>query len=430
MAARTTNAPAVAARSGPHPTSSPGGPSVGVTLAAGDDRRHALVEAYRGVRAETERRAAPLSPEDQIVQSMPDASPTKWHRAHTTWFFEQFLLVPNLAGYRVFDERFAYLFNSYYVAAGPRHALPMRGLITRPGAEEVTAYRAHVDAAVARLLTTADEETFDALVPVVEIGLNHEQQHQELILTDILHAFAQNPTAPAYDKRWTWPSSSGDTDDVVTLDAGIRTVGNDGRGFMFDNEGPAHDVLLQPVRIGRRLVTNAEWLEFMAEDGYATASLWLSDGWAAVQAEAWTAPGYWRKRDGVWFTMTLSGLAPIDPSTPVCHVSYYEADAFARWAGKHLPTEAEWEVAARSGALDDAFGLVWQWTRSAYSPYPGYRATEGALGEYNGKFMINQMTLRGSSVATPAGHSRVTYRNFFYPPHRWQFTGLRLADCA
>jgi ergothioneine biosynthesis protein EgtB len=395
-----------------------------------DDRRRIWLDAYRAVRAETERRAAPLSPEDQVVQSMPEASPTKWHRAHTTWFFEQFLLVPNLAGYRVFDEQFAFLFNSYYVAAGPRHERPKRGLVTRPGAEEVTAYRAHVDAAVTRLITSADADALDNLVPVLEIGLNHEQQHQELILTDILHAFAQNPTAPAYDPHWRWPLPQPGADGFVALEGGICRIGNDGSGFMFDNEGPAHEVFIQPVRLARKLVTNAQWLEFMADDGYQTAALWLSDGWTAVQTDGWTAPCYWHKIDGVWFTMTLGGLKAIDPSAPVCHVSYYEADAFARWAGKHLPSEAEWEVAARTGALSDAFGFVWQWTRSAYAPYPGYRATAGALGEYNGKFMVNQMTLRGSSVATPAGHSRATYRNFFYPPHRWQFTGLRLAEYA
>jgi ergothioneine biosynthesis protein EgtB len=396
--------------------------------------RAAWRDAYQAVRAETERRVAPLTPEDQAIQSMPDASPTKWHRAHTTWFFEQFLLVPNLAGYKAFDERFAFLFNSYYVAAGPRHARPKRGLITRPAAREVADYRAHVDDAVARLIATADDATFATVKPVLEIGLNHEQQHQELLLTDILHAFAQNPTAPAYDVDWTWPDAPSDADNVrqgdgfVRLAGGIHRVGADGSGFRFDNEGPAHEVLLQPVRIARRLITNAEWLEFMADGGYATAALWLSDGWNTVATEGWTAPGYWEQIDGVWFAMTLGGLRPVDPSAPVCHVSYYEADAFARWSGRHLPTEAEWEVAARAGTLDDAFGLVWQWTRSAYAPYPGYRAAADALGEYNGKFMVSQMVLRGSSLATPAGHSRVTYRNFFYPPHRWQFTGLRLAD--
>ncbi len=393
-----------------------------------DDRRAVWRDAFRTVRAETERRAAPLTPEDQIIQSMPDASPTKWHRAHTTWFFEQFLLVPKLAGYRVFDERFAFLFNSYYVAAGPRHARPNRGLITRPDAAEVAAYRAHVDAAVARLIATATDAALDGILPILEIGLHHEQQHQELILTDILHAFAQNPTAPAYDAHWRLPAAQEDADEPFAIDGRIYRIGDEGSGFAFDNEGPAHEVLIQPVRLARSLVTNAEWLEFMAEGGYETATLWLSDGWNAVQAEGWTAPGYWRQVDGVWLAMTLGGLQAVDPSAPVCHVSYYEADAFARWAGKHLPTEAEWEVAARTGELADAFGLVWQWTRSAYAPYPGYRAAEGALGEYNGKFMVNQMVLRGSSVATPEGHARVTYRNFFYPSHRWQFTGLRLAD--
>jgi ergothioneine biosynthesis protein EgtB len=396
---------------------------------AGSERRRAnWLDAYRAVRTETERRAAPLTPEDQVIQSMPDASPTKWHRAHTTWFFEQFLLVPNVSSYRLFHQRFPFLFNSYYVVAGPRHARPERGLISRPGASEVVDYRAHVDTAITGLLTAADDATLDRIIPIVELGLHHEQQHQELILTDILHAFAQNPTAPAYNPSWNAPALADEDGGLYPIEGGIHTIGAVGRGFKFDNEGPAHEVLLQPVQLARKLVTNAQWLEFMADGGYEHATLWLSDGWNSVQNEGWTAPGYWQRIDGVWFAMTLAGLRPIDPAAPVCHVSYYEADAFARWAGRHLPTEAEWEVAARTGALADAFGTVWQWTRSAYAPYPGYRSMEGALGEYNGKFMVNQMVLRGSSLATPDGHSRVTYRNFFYPPHRWQFTGLRLAD--
>ncbi len=394
------------------------------------DWRQIWLGAFLAVRGETERRAAPLSAEDQVVQSMPDASPTKWHRAHVTWFFEQFLLHPFVPAYRAFDERFAYLFNSYYVAAGPRHARPQRGLITRPGVAETTAYRAHVDDAVAALIeTTQDRET---VIPIVEIGLHHEQQHQELMLTDILHAFAQNATHPVYDPDWRWPQSeSAATAAAAAADAlvaGIHMIGHEGAGFCFDNERPAHQVLLQPVRVARALVTNGEWLEFMADGGYTTPSLWLSDGWAQAQAQSFGAPGYWRLIDGAWFAMTLGGLRPVDPALPVCHVSYYEADAFARWAGKHLPSEAEWEVAATSGALADVFGSVWQWTRSAYSPYPGYRAAPGALGEYNGKFMVNQMVLRGSSLATPAGHARKTYRNFFYPSARWQFSGLRLAE--
>jgi len=395
-----------------------------------DNLRAAWAQSFRAVRAETERRAAPLSPEDQVVQSMPDASPTKWHRAHTTWFFEQFLLVSNVDGYRVFDERFSYLFNSYYVAAGPRHARPRRGLVTRPDADEVSAFRAHVDAAVARLIEGADTALLEKIIPIIEIGLNHEQQHQELMLTDILHAFAQNPVSPAYDAKWQPPRVNEGKGDFADLPSGIHAIGHDGDGFCFDNEQPVHRVLIEGARVARYLVTNAEWLAFMEEGGYATPSLWLSDGWTAVETEGWTAPGYWQKRDGAWFTLTLAGLKPVDPAAPVCHVSYYEADAFARWAGKHLPSEAEWEVAARLGLLSDAFGVVWQWTRSAYSPYPGYRAAEGALGEYNGKFMVNQMVLRGSSLATPNGHSRPSYRNFFYPPARWQFSGLRLADCA
>ena len=391
-----------------------------------DQRVHSIA-AYRAARAETERRAAPLSAEDQVVQSMPDASPVKWHRAHTTWFFEQFLLKTHAPGYRAFDERFAYLFNSYYVAAGPRHARPKRGLLTRPDAAHVAAYRAHVDAAVAALIADAGAAGLPDILRIVEIGLNHEQQHQELILTDILHAFAENPIAPAYDPEWQWPART-DAHGFVELAEGIHTIGHDGRGFAFDNEGPAHRVLVGPVRIARGLVSNLEWREFMADGGYATPSLWLSDGWATVKTEGWTAPGHWREIDGHWHVVTLAGLKPVDLDAPVCHISYYEADAFARWAGKHLPTEAEWEVAARGGELSDAFGVLWQWTRSAYAPYPGFVAAGGALGEYNGKFMVNQMVLRGSSLATPVGHARASYRHFFYPPARWQFSGLRLAD--
>ena len=389
---------------------------------------HRLEQAFLTVRNETERRAAPLSPEDQQIQSMPDASPIKWHRAHTTWFWEQFLLGEHSPGYRLFHPDFAFLFNSYYVSAGPRHARGHRGDITRPSASEVGAYRSHVDAAVVKFFRESGEEQLRGLVPLIEVGLNHEQQHQELMLTDILHAFAQNPIYPAYDTSWRYPASTRAGEDWLTLNEGIHTVGHVDDSFHFDNEKPAHRALVGPVKLARNLVTNAEWLAFMRDGGYAKATLWLMDGFAAAGKDDWQAPGHWREVDGQWQMMTLAGLKPIDPDAPVCHVSYYEADAFARWAGKHLPTEMEWEVAARTGQLNDAFGIVWQWTRSSYSPYPGYRAVEGALGEYNGKFMINQLVLRGSSLATPDDHSRITYRNFFYPHHRWQFTGLRLAN--
>jgi ergothioneine biosynthesis protein EgtB len=292
----------------------------------------------------------------------------------------------------------------------------------------VAAYRAHVDRAVEALIADADDKTFaESIATVLEIGLNHEQQHQELMLTDILHAFAQNPTHPAYDPAWQPLAASSGKPEFVTLPGGIYMVGQSGGDFCFDNEQPAHQVLVRDMSIARRLVTNGEWLAFISDGGYRTPSLWLSDGWATLEASGWDAPGYWREVDGEWHAMTLGGLRRIDPAHPVMHVSYYEADAFARWAGRHLPSEFEWEAAARAGLLADADGMVWQWTRSAYSPYPGYRAAEGALGEYNGKFMINQMVLRGSSLATPQGHARVSYRNFFHPPARWQFSGLRLA---
>ncbi len=393
-----------------------------------DDARAHWRAAYRQVRGETERRASYLSAEDQIVQSMADASPAKWHRAHVTWFFETFLLKPHDPSYETFDERFPFLFNSYYVAAGPRHARPQRGLITRPNGQDVAGYRAHVDKAVERLIDSVPAEQAPRVFEILEIGLNHEQQHQELLLTDILHAFAQNPTDPAYDPNWRPPRATQGPRGFVDVPAGIHKIGHPGGSFCFDNETPRHDALIAPIRIARHLVTNAEWQDFMQAGGYTTPSLWLSDGWATVQAEGWQAPGYWREKDGAWHAMTLGGLQPVEPAAPVLHISYYEADAFARFAGKYLPSEAEWEVAAAAGILADAFGIAWQWTRSAYLPYPGYRAAEGALGEYNGKFMVNQMVLRGSSLATPEGHQRPSYRNFFYPPSRWQFSGLRLVE--
>ncbi len=393
----------------------------------GETWRVELGKRFQAVRRETERRTAPLSAEDQLLQSMADASPAKWHRAHTSWFFEEFVLVPHLKNYQRVDPRLSSLFNSYYVNAGPRHERPKRGMLSRPSVDEVTAYRAAIDKAVNVLIAeNHDNGVWPALI---ELGLHHEQQHQELILTDILHALAQNPLKPAYDASWR-PPPARSGEDWISFPETIAVIGHGGAGFAYDNETPAHRVLLAPFRLRNTLVTNGEWLAFMKDGGYRTQTLWLSDGWATREQEGWQAPGYWQETDGEWFSLTLGGFQRVDPTSPVCHISYYEADAFARWAGKFIPTEFEWEHAAQSGRLNDAFGVVWQWTRSAYAPYPGFRAAAGAIGEYNGKFMINQMVLRGSSLATPEGHSRTSYRNFFYPASRWQFTGLRLSDDA
>jgi ergothioneine biosynthesis protein EgtB len=383
-----------------------------------------LSRRYAAIRDWTEHLASALTDEDQCVQSMPDASPAKWHRAHTTWFFEQFVLTAFLPGYQVFDEHFRYLFNSYYEAVGPRHPRPNRGLLTRPAASRVTAYRAHVDAAMQRLI----ERLPAGANGLLELGLQHEQQHQELLQTDMLHAFAQNPLAPAVLPNWREPHAAPGTTHFVECDGGMIAIGYDEGGFCFDNETPAHPAYLHPYRLASHLVRNSEWLRFVADGGYRTPTLWMSDGWACVQANGWSAPLYWREIDGAWWQMGLGGVAPLDPDAPVRHISWYEADAYARWANARLPTEAEWEAAAGRSDLHEMVGHVWQWTGSAYSPYPGYRPVAGAVGEYNGKFMINQMVLRGASLATPVGHARPSYRNFFHPDKRWQFSGVRLAS--
>jgi ergothioneine biosynthesis protein EgtB len=385
--------------------------------------RSTVAHRYAAIRDWTLHLASSLTDEDQCVQSMPDASPAKWHQAHTTWFFEQFVLSPFLPGYRVFDPDFAYLFNSYYEAVGPRHARPSRGLLTRPSAERVRAYRGHVDAAMARLFARGIGEAS----ALVELGLHHEQQHQELLLTDILHAFAQNPLLPPVLPDWQEPTGGPGPTRFLDCPGGMVRIGYADAGFCFDNETPAHSVYLPPYRIASRLVRNADWLAFMADGGYRTATLWMSDGWACVQANRWAAPLHWFERDGGWWQMGLRGAVPLDPDAPVRHISWYEADAFSRWADARLPTEAEWEAASSRTDIEELVSHVWQWTASAYSPYPGYRPAAGAVGEYNGKFMINQMVLRGGSLATPANHTRPSYRNFFHPDKRWQFIGVRLA---
>jgi ergothioneine biosynthesis protein EgtB len=385
-----------------------------------------LARRYATIRAHTESLAAPLTPEDQCVQSMPDASPVKWHRAHVTWFFEEFVLRGSRENYRVFDEDFRFLFNSYYEAVGARHPRPMRGLLTRPEASRIAEYRAHVDDAMLRLIPRAPED----VSRLVELGMQHEQQHQELLVTDMLDAFSKSALAPALMPNWREPVGDQGPTRFLRCAGGVTGIGHDGEEFCFDNETPAHETLLPDFDIANRLVRNGEFMAFIDDGGYRTSSLWMSDGWAAVQSNAWCAPAHWRQRDGTWSQMGPGGVAPLDPDAPVRHVNWYEADAFARWAGARLPTEFEWEAAADHPDIYELTGHVWQWTDSAYRPYPGYRPAEGAIGEYNGKFMINQMVLRGGSLATPPGHTRVTYRNFFHPDKRWQFTGLRLARDA
>ncbi|HSH91841.1 MAG TPA: ergothioneine biosynthesis protein EgtB [Ramlibacter sp.] len=401
-----------------------------------DPGREALLQRFAQVRSHTVALATPLSAEDQCVQSMPDASPVKWHLAHTSWFFEAVVLATHSPGYEPFDPRFFHLFNSYYESLGPRHPRPQRGLLTRPGVAEVMAYRDHVDAAVAEFIALSTTEAWSAAAPLLELGLNHEQQHQELILTDILHAFWCNPLLPAYHQveapalRLAAASSPLDW---VSMPGGEAWIGHCGEGFAFDNEAPRHRVLLEPYRIADRLVTCGDFSQFIADGGYERAALWLSDGWAAVQAGGWKAPAYWiapedpRVPASHWQMFGLTGVRPLDPTSPVTQLSFYEAAAYAEWAGARLPTEAEWEAACGAPGLSQMTGYAWQWTRSSYDPYPGFRPFAGAVGEYNGKFMVGQLVLRGASSATPVGHTRPSYRNFFPPAARWQFSGLRLA---
>ncbi len=411
------------------------------------ERERALV-GYHRIRQETVAICQPLAVEDHVVQSRTEVSPPKWHLAHTSWFFETFILQPFHPGYRPLHPSYGFLFNSYYDSVGPQFPRAQRGLLSRPTVDEVHHYRAHVDAAMVALLERVGEAHRAEVHARLELGLQHEQQHQELLLTDIKHNFAVNPLQPAY--RPAAPQGGGEAPTLgwSEFPGGNAAVGHSGEGFGFDNEGPRHRVLLEPYRLASRCVTNGEFLTFMEEGGYGCPTLWLSDGWAAVKRGGWAAPGYWQRRDGQWWQMTLGGLCPVDPAAPVCHVSWFEADAYARWAGKRLPREEEWEVAAAghppvgnllesgalhprrapAGRLTQLFGDVWEWTQSPYVAYPGYQRTADAFGEYNGKFMIGQMVLRGGSCVTPPGHIRPSYRNFFYPVDRWQFSGFRLAE--
>jgi ergothioneine biosynthesis protein EgtB len=397
-----------------------------------------LLDRFFSVRRQTEALAEPLSPEDQAVQSMPDASPTKWHLAHTTWFFETFLLKPQVADYRPFDPAYEYLFNSYYEAVGPRHPRPQRGMITRPGVEEILAYRRHVTEAMAELIGGGSNAT-----DLIELGLHHEQQHQELILMDIKHALSLNPLHPVYAPE-RLPATTGAPVSWLDFEGGLVETGHGGEGFAFDNEGPRHRAWIDPFALATRLVTCSEYEAFITDGGYRRPEFWLSAGWDCVKQREWDAPLYWHEA-GIF---TLGGLRPRRAEEPVCHVSFYEAAAYAKWAGKRLPREAEWEIASADPALDGTLlddgllhpapaageglaqmiGDVWEWTASPYVAYPGFREPAGAIGEYNGKFMANQMVLRGGCAATPRDHIRSTYRNFFPPDARWMFGGIRLAE--
>lgn len=413
----------------------------------------ALNQRLETVRSFTTSLCRPLATEDFVVQSMPDVSPTKWHLAHTTWFFETFILRPHLPGYREVNPVYAYLFNSYYVQAGERHCRDQRGYISRPTVAEVMDYRRHVDAALAALLDDADEARLAVVAPLIEIGIHHEQQHQELMLTDIKHVFSVNPLRPVYTEQRDVPQQAPRPLRWLDGPEGVHEVGHEGGGFAYDNEMPRHNVFLQPFQLADRLVTCGEYIDFMEDGGYARPELWLSLGWAAAQQHGWSEPFYWEQRDGEWWLFTLAGMTRVRRDEPVVHLSYFEADAYARWAGARLPTEFEWETVAAGGEQDgnfveggtfhplpdtgadsgaprQLFGDVWEWTQSQYSPYPGYAAPAGALGEYNGKFMCNQFVLRGGSCATSRTHIRATYRNFFPPDATWQFTGLRLARSA
>ena len=400
-------------------------------------------ERFWQVRSLTEALAEPLSAEDQTVQSMPDVSPTKWHRAHTSWFFEEFVLGPQMSGYAVFHPTYTYLFNSYYETVGPRHPRPERGLLSRPGIDDIAAYRRHVDLAMLDLL---GGRPTDRALGLVELGLHHEQQHQELLLMDIKHVLSQSPLDPSYRRTATLVPTAASALRWVERPGGVVEIGHDGAGFAFDNERPRHLVHLAPFALASRPVTNAEWLAFIDDGGYRRAERWLSDGWAAVQSHDWSAPLYWREEGADWSIFTLAGRRSLDPAEPVCHVSFYEAEAYARWAGARLATEAEWEhvVATDPSRADverpsfhprptpgsqpgETTGEVWEWTATPYTAYPGFRPDPGAVGEYNGKFMVNQQVLRGSACVTPPGHGRTTYRNFYPPGARWPFTGVRLA---
>jgi ergothioneine biosynthesis protein EgtB len=407
-----------------------------------------LASRFERIRAQTQTLAQRLTPEDCALQSMPDASPVKWHLAHTTWFFETFVLAPHAPDYATFEPHFRVLFNSYYHGVGDKHPRPERGLLSRPDLATVHSYREHVDRAMQALLA---RDLAPDLVALIELGLNHEQQHQELVLTDLKHLFSRNPLRPPYQSRWPLLQVSPTTLAWHRYAPGLTSIGHRGDGFAFDNEGPVHQVFVAPFELASRPVTHGEFASFIADGGYRRPELWLSLGFDSVQAHHWQAPLYWEERDGRWWTFTLRGMAEIDPHAPVCHVSYFEADAYARWAGARLPTEFEWEVAARdvtpqgnfvdSGVLhplplarlangsvpQQLYGDVWEWSSSSYAPYPGFRPAAGAVGEYNGKFMCNQYVLRGGSCATPASHIRATYRNFFPPEARWQFSGIRLA---